>query len=56
MNRDESLQNCYRYLVGDYGLKQYVKAVLKRPAVFDFLEHTQVFFLDCSQLCKLGRV
>ena len=41
--RDVSIQNRYRLFVSDYDLKQSVKTVFKRPAVFGFLEHTQDF-------------
>ena len=42
-NKDVSLQNCYRYFVSDYDLKQYVKAFNKKTSAFVFKEHTQDF-------------
>ena len=48
------IQNRYRYFVCDYDLKQYVKTFFKRPAVFVFLERTQIF-LGLQSVAQPGR-
>ena len=49
--RHVSMQNCYRYFVSDYDMKQCVKTIFQRPAILIFRAHSTF----CQSVAQLGR-